>query len=158
MSIKIIKAGVAATIQDGGRSGNRGIGIGSGGAMDLFAMKISNYLCGNEDDKAVIEINFPAPEILFKEDALISITGADLSASINGSAIPAWRTLFVKKASVLKFKQPITGTRAYIAVAGGWQGEKWLGSYSTHLKLKVGGFDGRPLQKEDRIFFVKTDL
>ena len=73
----------------------------------------------DEQNRRVKLLNFPAPEILFEEDALISITGADLCASINGLAITAWRTLFVKKNSVLKFEQPITGSRAYLAVAGG---------------------------------------
>ena len=67
MSIKIIKPGVQTTLQDGGRFGYRSIGVGSGGAMDLFAMKAANYLCGNDDKKAVLEINCPAPEILFQQ-------------------------------------------------------------------------------------------
>ena len=151
MSIKIIKPGVSATLQDTGRSGHRGIGIGSGGAMDMFAMKVANFLCGNDESEAVIEINFPAPEILFEQDAIISITGADFSGYINATAVSPWRTLYVKKNTVLKFRQPISGARSYLAVQGGWQVEKWLGSYSTHLKLGTGGLFGRALQKEDRI-------
>ena len=63
MSIKIIKPGVLATLQDTGRTGYRHMGVGNSGAMDMFAMKVSNYLCGNEDNEAVIEMNFPGPEI-----------------------------------------------------------------------------------------------
>ena len=158
MSIKIIRPGVLATLQDAGRFGYRGIGIGSGGAMDIFAMKVAQYLCGNEDSEAVIEMNFPAPEILFEQDAIISITGADFTAVVNETIIPAWRTCFVKKDSVLKFKQPAWGAKAYLAVHGGWQAEKWLGSYSTHGKLTIGGFKGRALQKDDVIFFKENNF
>ena len=153
MSIKIIKAGVLTTIQDAGRTGFRSIGVGSAGAMDLFAMTVSNYLCGNEENEAVIEINFPGPEILFEKDAIISITGADFSATLNEHNVPLWRTLMVKKDSLLRFKQPVSGSRIYLAVSGGWQANQWLGSYSTHLKLAVGGHSGRALQKEDIIQF-----
>ncbi len=153
MSIKIIRAGILATVQDSGRTGFRSIGVGSAGAMDLFAMKASNYLCGNDGNEAVIEINFPAPEILFEQDAIVSITGADFSANINDNPVLPWRTLLVKKGSVLKFKRPVSGARAYLAVSGGWQSGKWLGSYSTHLKLSVGGHSGRALQKDDTISF-----
>ena len=156
MSIKITRPGVLATLQDAGRFGYRGIGIGSGGAMDFFAMKVANYLCGNEDAATVMEINFPAPEILFEQDAMISITGADFSAIINEMNIPAWSTCLVKKDSVLKFKQPVSGAKAYLAVHRGWQADKWLGSFSTHEKLIIGGFKGRALQKDDRIHFPEN--
>jgi antagonist of KipI len=151
MSIKIVKPGVLTTLQDAGRAGHRNIGIGCGGAMDIFAMQTANYLCGNNEQQAVMEISFPAPEILFQQDAVISLAGADFTATINNTAIPVWKTILVKKESVLQFKQPVSGAKLYIAVHGGWQAQKWLNSYSTHLKLAVGGFSGRVLQKNDVI-------
>jgi antagonist of KipI len=154
MSIKIIKAGVQTTLQDAGRTGHRSIGIGSGGAMDNFALLIANYLTGNEENKAVMEINFPAPEILFEQDALISLAGADFCATINETTAPLWTPLFIKKDTHLKFNQPISGTKLYLAVHGGWQATKWLNSYSTHLKLATGGHYGRALQKDDTINFT----
>jgi antagonist of KipI len=147
---------VQTTLQDASRTGHRSIGIGSGGAMDTFALLIANYLTGNEANEAVMEINFPAPEILFKQDALISLTGADFSATLNETAAPLWTPLFVKKESLLKFKQPASGTKLYLAVHGGWQATKWLNSYSTHLKLATGGHYGRALQKNDIIDFTKN--
>lgn len=158
MSIKIIKPGMAATIQGAARNGYRSMGIGSSGAMDVFAMKAANYLSGNESSAAVIEINFPAPEILFLQNAFVSITGASFNAAINDSAVPNWTLLFVKKNSILQFKKPANGARAYIAVQGGWQAHKWLDSYSTHLKAAAGGYAGRTLQKNDVIGFIEPDL
>jgi antagonist of KipI len=158
MSIKIIRPGVQATLQDGGRFGYRSIGVGSGGAMDIFAMKVANYLCGNDDSKAAIEINFPAPEILFQQDAMISLTGAEFSATINEITIPVWRTVLVKKDSVIKFVQPVSGAKVYLAVKGGWKAQQWLNSYSTLLKLGAGGNWGRALKKEDEIDFIWNDF
>ena len=153
MSIKIIKQGVQTTLQDTGRPGFRTIGIGTGGAADIFAMKTANFLAGNDDDMAVMEINFPAPEILFQQQAIISLTGAHLTATINHTTIPLWKPFLIKKDELLHFKQPLWGARAYLAVQGGWRSEKWLNSYSTHLKVVAGGHLGRALQKDDVIVF-----
>jgi antagonist of KipI len=158
MSIKIHKPGVLTTIQDAGRTGYRSIGVGSAGAMDLFAVRVANYLCGNDGHEAALEINFPGPEIVFEQDAVISITGGNFSALLNERAVPSWRTLLVKKNSILKFAKPAAGARAYLAVAGGWQAGEWLGSFSTHLKLAVGGCSGRALQKGDILHFPLTTL
>jgi len=158
MNIKITKAGVLATLQDAGRFGNRSVGIGSGGAMDTIAMKLANFLVGNKEDATVIEMHFPAPEILFEQDAIISLAGADFKASINEMGLPVYRTAFIKKGTVLKFSQPISGTRLYMAVHGGWQAQKWLDSYSTHLKLTMGGHCGRALKKDDVIHFSKNNF
>ncbi|GAB2837898.1 5-oxoprolinase subunit C family protein [Ferruginibacter profundus] len=156
MSIKIIRPGVFTTLQDAGRAGHRSIGIGTGGAMDMFAMQAANYLCGNDETKAVIEICFPAPEILFQQNAVISLAGAGFTATLNGMAIPAWTTIFIKKESVLHFKQPVSGAKLYMAVYGGWQAQQWLNSYSTHLKLAAGGYSGRAVQKNDVINFLQN--
>lgn len=146
-----------ATLQDTGRYGFRSIGVGAGGAMDVFAMQVSNFLVGNDETAAVLEINFPAPEIQFLQNAIISLTGADLSATINDAAVLLWRPLFVKKDAVLKFKKPVSGSKTYMAVQGGWQAEKWLGSYSTHLQAAAGGHLGRALQKNDVILFKESN-
>jgi antagonist of KipI len=158
MSIKIIKPGMAATIQGAARNGYRSMGIGSSGALDDVAMKVANFLSGNEPAAPVIEINFPAPAILFLQSAFISITGGNFNATINGSPVPYWTLLFIKENSILQFKKPVSGARAYIAVNGGWNADKWLGSYSTHLKAAAGGYAGRALQKDDMIECNATQL
>jgi len=158
MSIKIIKQGVLTTLQDGGRKGFRNMGICPGGAMDIFAMAVSNFLVGNYESAAVLEINFPGPEILFQQNAIISLAGADLSASVNNEPLPLWRPFFVKKDALLKFKKPVYGAKTYLAVQGGWQSEKWLGSYSTHLQVAAGGHLGRALLKDDAISFNEDNF
>ena len=153
MSIKIIKAGLQATIQDTGRYGFRSIGIGSGGAMDLFAVRVANYLTGNGENDAVIELNFPAPEIGFQQNAVMSLTGADFSPVCDDHPVKMWEPFFVKEGSLLQFKQPVNGSKAYLAVTGGWEADEWLGSRSTHLTVGAGGHLGRALQKNDIVLF-----
>ncbi len=155
MAIKIIKPGLFTTIQDLGRNGYRAAGIGPGGAMDFFAASLANYLVGNDENSPVIEMHFPAAEMLFEEDALVSITGGNFSSYINEEPVSLWKPLQVKKNDRLSFKKFSSGARAYLAIAGGIAADNWLNSCSTHTKVKAGGFKGRAFKKEDIISFNK---
>jgi len=151
MSLKIIKPGVLDTVQDGGRYGYQQLGINPTGAMDKYAMKVANMLVGNDPNEAVIEMHFPASVFMFTQPTLIALAGADFAASINGEPVPNHHAIVVGKNDVLQFHKPSKGTRAYLAIHGGLAIDKWMNSYSTHLKAKAGGFKGRNLQKEDEI-------
>src|SRR5689334_12188357 len=143
MSLTIIKAGIQDTIQDLGRYGHQHLGINPSGAMDKYAMQLANMLVGNDPAEAVLEMHFPASVFLFKKDAMIAITGADFSPSINGEPIPSGHAIIVNKNDVLQFHKPVNGSRAYLAVKGGYAIAPWLNSRSTHLKAAAGGFFGR---------------
>ena len=153
MSILFRKSGLLTTIQDLGRAGFRRFGINPNGAMDKTAVRLINILLGNDETEAAIEMHFPAPEILFEEDAVIALGGAEFGAKLNESSIENWRVFFAEKGSVLKFEKKIFGSRAYLAVQGGFQVEKWLGSASTNLTANIGGFEGRALKNGDRLHF-----
>lgn len=149
MCLSILKAGMLDSLQDGGRFGYASLGINPGGVMDSFAAKCANYLVNNPGDEAVLELHFPASQILFTQDALISICGADLTPTIHDEVIPNWQPVMVKRNSVLHFQKWKWGSTAYMAVCGGFKIDKWLNSYSTHLKAGAGGFKGRALVKDD---------
>lgn len=145
------KAGILTTVQDLGRVGHRRFGVNPNGVMDTAAPRIANLLVGNEEDFAVLEMHFPAPRIVFEKDAVISICGADLQPRLSDEDIKNWCPVFVEKGSVLNFAAPAFGTRAYLAVNGGFEIDEWLGSRSTNLAAKIGGFNGRKIEKGDRI-------
>ncbi len=140
------------TFQDLGRNGFRRFGINPGGAMDSHAVRLINILLGNEENEAALEIHFPAPVFEFEQDTLFALGGADFSAHLDEVRVENWRVIEAKKGSRLSFKQKISGARCYLAVRGGFQTEKWLGSASANLKV---GF-GKNLQKGDRIFLKES--
>ena len=158
MSISILKSGMLDTVQDVGRYGFSNLGINISGPMDPYAMKVANLLVSNPIEKAVVEIHFPGPQILFEQNALISLTGADFGATINGESVASWKPLVIKRKSVLQFSYPHSGARCYLAVHGGFCVPKWLDSLSTNLKAKAGGWHGRKLEKGDEINFGETSL
>src|ERR1041384_2010028 len=103
MSLRIIKAGILDSFQDCGRWGYQHLGINPSGVMDVFAAEVVNMLVGNECSDAVVELHFPAASILFEEEALIALGGADLSATINGEEIELWQPVIVSKNCLLQF-------------------------------------------------------
>jgi antagonist of KipI len=153
MSILIQKSGILSTIQDLGRKGFRQLGINPNGAMDFRAVRLINILLGNDETEAVLEMHFPAPEILFETDVIVALGGADFGAKINDNPIENWRPFFIEKNQLLSFTKKTFGCRAYLSVKGGFKIEKWLGSASTNLTAKIGGFNGRNLIKGDKLPF-----
>lgn len=159
MNLRIIKAGVLDTVQDMGRYGWQHLGINPGGVMDKLSARVANILVGNDMNEALIELHFPASAFFFERPALIAVSGADFSASVNGEEIPCLRPVLVSKYSILQFHGVRSGARAYLAVHGGLEIPVWLSSSSTHLKAVAGGYKGRALQKDDEIELrTKHDL
>lgn len=156
MSLKIIKAGILDTVQDKGRYGYQHLGINPTGATDRFALQVTNMLVGNDPGEAVIEMHFPAAVFMFACPAMIALGGADLSPSINGEPVPHLHAIAVVKNDVLQFHKPVRGAKAYLAVRGGLGIQKWMNSYSTHLKAGAGGYKGRSLHKEDEVPLRQT--
>ncbi len=158
MAFSIIKPGLLDTIQDLGRNGFGNWGISPGGAMDTYAAQVANLLVGNDKHEAVIEIHFPGPQILFEQNTLIAITGADFSPTLVDEVIPRWQPIVVRKNTVLHFPSLVQGGRCYLSVHGGYCVKKWLNSYSTHLKAGAGGWCGLPLRKGDELPFNENTI
>ncbi|MEP7279766.1 MAG: biotin-dependent carboxyltransferase family protein [Bacteroidota bacterium] len=158
MCISIIKPGLLGTIQDMGRYGYGSLGINCGGAMDRFAAQVANMLAGNSICEAVMEVHFPAPQVLFEQNALISITGGNFTPTLNDEPLPLWQPLLIRKNTILHFPRLQQGARCYIAIHGGFCVESWLGSYSTNLKAGVGGYQGRKFEKGDELMARESTI
>lgn len=151
MSISIIKAGVYDTVQDSGRQGYRSTGVNPGGVMDYFSAAVANALVGNATDAPVIECHFPAATIVMEQDTMIALGGADFSPLLNGVPIPLCKPVIAVAGSVLEHAGVKSGASCYIAFREGLDIPMWLNSYSTNIKAGAGGWQGRVLQKNDRI-------
>lgn len=129
--LHFLKSGLQTTIQDLGRYGAQDLGIPINGTMDKTSAKLANRLVGNDADSPVLEITLLGPKIQFEGQCQIAITGANLSAELNGNPIPQFKTININHGDVLNFGKPITGCRAYLAINGKWDIQSWLGSYSA---------------------------
>ena len=156
MKIRIDFAGPLTTVQDGGRVGFMNVGFSAGGAMDGYSMRLANILVGNEEGEGVLEMTFMGICCEFDSDSVIAITGADMSPTVNGEPIPRNEAISVHAGDRLEMKAANSGMRGYLAVAGGFDLEKVMGSLSTNLKCKIGGFMGRKLMAGDELFLKRS--
>jgi antagonist of KipI len=147
--MKIIKPGLATSVQDLGRKGYQQYGVVVSGAMDDFALQVANLLVGNKRKEAGIEIALMGPEISILEDTVIAVCGANLSPKLDGESISNWKSHIVEKGQTLTFGKPRNGGYAYVAVAGGVKTPEVMGSKSTYVKTEMGGHKGRYLKKGD---------
>jgi biotin-dependent carboxylase-like uncharacterized protein len=151
MTIKVVKPGLATTVQDLGRPGYYHIGIPLSGGMDRYALCAANMLVGNPEDAAVLEAAFLGPELEFTADATVAVTGAELPPKVDGAERATWTSFAVKKGQTLSFAFLKGGARAYIAISGGIDVPVVLGSRSTYALGALGGYKGRKLEAGDEL-------
>jgi biotin-dependent carboxylase-like uncharacterized protein len=149
--IEVLKPGLSTSIQDAGRQGYYHVGIPPSGSLDQYASRAANLLVGNDETAAVLECTLLAPELLFHADALIAVTGADMTPKLDGVEQAVNVALKIRAGSKLTFAYPKHGARGYLAIAGGIDVPLVLGSRSTYTLGGIGGLGGRRLQKGDRL-------
>ena len=147
----VIFSGPLSTIQDEGRFGNMSTGFSPGGAMDAYSMKIANILVGNAPHDGVVEMTLMGMTVSFDCTTVVAITGADMEPELNGVPVKMYESFQVNPGDILKMKVAKSGMRSYLAVARGFDIPEVMGSMSTNLKCKLGGFNGRKLQAGDKI-------
>ncbi|GHE41932.1 5-oxoprolinase subunit C family protein [Sphingobacterium griseoflavum] len=157
MGISVLKAGMLTTLQDVGRFGFQKYGMPVSGAMDSLALRLGNMLVGNAETEVALECTLVGPALLFEAGQLISITGGDLSAKLNGKAVPMWKPIAVSEGSTLTFGKAVRGCRSYVCFRGGLAVSQVMGSKATYLAAAIGGWKGRALKKNDFIPFLSID-
>ncbi|HYL07693.1 MAG TPA: biotin-dependent carboxyltransferase family protein [Candidatus Udaeobacter sp.] len=147
--LRVVEPGLLSTIQDLGRPHAIASGVPPGGAMDRFAHTVANLLVGNDRSAATIECTLRGPRIAAAGACVVAVTGGDFDVRINGLAAPAWTALRLAEGDELAIGARRSGARAYVSIAGGFAGDRWLGSLSTNLMARRGGMQGRALVAGD---------
>lgn len=146
---KVLSSGLQTTVQDLGRYGYQRFGISPSGAMDTYSMKLANLLVGNLRGEAVLEVARSGPRLEALADFSMAICGGDFLPTIDGNPVPMWKSMKIKQGQVLSFGRCVEGSWAYIGIAGGIDVPPVLGSKSTFMNGKFGGYLGRALKKGD---------
>ena len=150
-AFRVDDPGLFTTVQDLGRTGRYSSGVPTGGAMDRFALAAANRLVGNEPGAAALEATLAGPALTAVHGCLVAVTGGDLAPELGGRPVSGWTSFFMAAGDQLRFGRRRSGARAYIAVAGGFDGDRWLGSRSTYLLVGRGGMHGRQLEAGDEL-------
>jgi biotin-dependent carboxylase-like uncharacterized protein len=137
------------TVQDMGRWGYQDCGMPVAGPMDAYSLRAANLLVGNAQDAAVLEVTLLGPEVEFDAESVVAVAGAQFAMAIDGQPLPCHTVAKLGAGSSLKFGERLAGARAYLAVSGGIQTPPVMGSRSTHIPSRTGGFQGRALKVGD---------
>lgn len=136
--IEIERTGPLATVQDLGRPGHGGIGVGVSGAADRGSLKLANRLVGNDEAAAALEITFGGFQLLAHHAMTLAVTGASCRVVVDGRPEPVNAVLRVRAGQRVRLDAPEAGLRSYLAVRGGIAVEPVLGSRSTDLLSGLG--------------------
>lgn len=125
--------------------------------MDPVAFQLANALVGNPPGKEGLEITLTGPDLMFWGDAVLALTGAAVSASLDGKSFPMWQRVKIFAGQRLTIGKTLSekGCRAYLAVYGGFLNvAEWFGSKATVPMTLIGGYQGRPLRTGDLLRIV----
>lgn len=138
MSLEVLATGPLATVQDLGRPGYAGIGVGGSGAADRGSLRLANRLVGNVENAAGVECTFGGLELRAQRDLTVAVTGAPCPVTVDGRGGAVNTVLRLRTDSVLRLGMPSHGLRSYLAVRGGVDVEPVLGSRSTDVLSGLG--------------------
>ncbi len=146
------------TVQDGGRQGWQRFGVSSCGAMDMRALAAANLLVGNPPGAGGLEFAYAAGEWrLNAASCRIAVTGGGFRVRIGERTLPPWRSVTLRRGESLQVDGGVDAVWGYVAVAGGIDLPRQLGSMSTHLRSGIGGLQGRTVQAGDAVPLALAD-
>jgi biotin-dependent carboxylase-like uncharacterized protein len=143
MGLLVIDPGLSTTVQDSGRPGYREFGVPLGGAFDRGSADLANALVGNPADRGVLEMTLSGGTYQADAALALALAGAPMEAKV---IAPDSREQFLhlplsftlKAGERLVLGRPRDGARTYLAVAGGWQTRRIMGSYSSERRIRAG--------------------
>jgi len=142
-----MQTGPSVSIQDQGRPGHLRYGVTSSGVMDKTSFAIANAALDNPTSNPVIEISLGGITLNCLEGSVsIAIVGGSFSPVLNDNPLPPWSMFTVSAGDTLTVRPGEWGSWCYLAFAGELEADRWLESYSVHLK---SGICGTAFQQDD---------
>ena len=135
----IHRIGPACTLQDMGRPGYLEQGLSLGGAADPLAQAEGAALLGQKPRHASLEMAGMGGDFEATGDLRIALTGAPMTAAIDGAAV-AWNASHaLHKGQRLSIGAVRSGAYGYLHLGGGIEAPEFLSSRSAHLLAGLGG-------------------
>ncbi|MDA0688537.1 MAG: urea carboxylase [Proteobacteria bacterium] len=149
--IEVLTPGTMTTVQDfPGRTGYWDVGVPPSGPFDSRSFRLGNQLLGNPPTAAGLEMTLNGPCLKFLSATWVVLTGAEMSAELDGKEVPFWTVLKVESGQELKIgKVKEGGARAYLLIKDGIACPDYLGAKATFTLGQFGGHAGRALRTGD---------
>ena len=150
-TIDVLDGGTQTTVQDyPGRVGYWAVGVPPCGPMDSLSFRLGNRLLGNDPTAAGLECTMSGPTLRFNTATLVCLTGAQMTATLDGQAVSYHKPFLAERGQTLKLGRiEGPGARTYVTVRDGFDVPLYLGSRSTFTLGQFGGHGGRALRVGD---------
>ena len=151
-ALRILTAGPAVTLQDGGRFGRMRFGVTAAGPMDPLACAVANAAVGADAGAPVIEISLGGVLVDALDAAVpVALAGGAFEISLDGRPVPGAVRLTLEPGRNLRVRAGAAGAWCYLAVGARIAVLPVLGSVATHTRSGLGGLAGRALAAGDRL-------
>ena len=144
--LKVLSGGQTTSLQDKGRFGFQDRGVPPSGVINYHNMVIANSLVGNHKNTEVLEIFNSGPVLEINTDqvllALIGSIWSYIEIIDKNIMIRSGRSVKLKRGDKVRVVTGDFNLISTLAVSGGFNVKKVLGSKSTNPSIKLGGFEG----------------
>ncbi|MDO5604070.1 MAG: urea amidolyase family protein [Paracoccus sp. (in: a-proteobacteria)] len=135
--LQILSTAFAVLIQDEGRPGQTGQGISGGGALDIGALWRANRAVGNPSDAPALEITLGPLRLRALGPLVLAQSGAG-RARLAGRELAVGAGFAMDAGDELEIPAPAAGMRSYLALRGGFEVARVLGSASRDTLAAIG--------------------
>lgn len=149
--IEVLEPGLLSLVEDRGRLSSAALGVPGAGPADPETMGLANRLMGNPDDAAAVELTAAGPTLRFHGDTWMTVVGATAGAVdilVDGRRVDSGVVVPVAGGQVVSVGRIRSGLRAYLAVSGGVDTPREIGSRSSDVLCGLGP---GPLRAGDRM-------
>lgn len=147
-ALEVVDPGLLTLVEDLGRPGWAHIGVGRSGAADAGALRLANRLVANPEGAAGLEVLLGGLRLRAVGDVTVALTGARGPAWVDGRSVGHEAVLEIPSGAELRLGTVASGLRTYVAVRGGIDVPRVLGSRSTD---QLAGLGPAPLTAGDRL-------
>jgi KipI family sensor histidine kinase inhibitor len=151
--LTVVDAGMQLLVEDLGRPGFASFGAARSGALDRGALRLANRLVGNDEAAAGLEVLLSA-QVRFHRAAWFAVTGARGALGLAGRRIEPDTPVHADAGDLLTLGAAEHGVRYYLAVRGGVDAPRELGSSATDIGSRLGPpplAAGDPIALGDRV-------
>ncbi|MBD9388401.1 5-oxoprolinase subunit PxpB [Agrobacterium sp. AGB01] len=141
--IEILSSGLPVLMQDLGRAHMAAQGVSLSGALDHGNFKLANRIVGNRPGTPALEIAPAGFSFKAIGRGVVAFTGAPAATSVtsaNGdvASVDFNTPIALDDGDVVALQSPLSGTRSYLAMRGGFVVEPVLGSVATDTLAQIG--------------------
>ncbi|WP_336921550.1 biotin-dependent carboxyltransferase family protein [Aquipuribacter sp. SD81] len=131
-ALTVLATGPRCTVQDLGRPGHAGLGVTRSGAADRTSLRLANRLVGNPEGAPALEVTLGGLHLRAGRPLLVAVAGATCAGA------PVDAAVHLRAGGELRLGLPAAGLLTYVAVRGGLDVPRVLGSAATDTLSGLG--------------------